>query len=113
VLGIERDIGELTKDQSIAAEWKQNDTITLPQDCRYSNCILKLKSKEDSARMGLTELEQGDKQVLQLALMYEPVHLCFFQYVAGNTEVQGLLRLKFSVQHLFCLDLHKKDKKTL
>ncbi len=27
--------------------------------------------------------------------------------------MQGLLRLKFSVQHLFCLDFDKKDKKTL
>jgi hypothetical protein len=45
--------------------------------------------------------------------MHDPVHLCLFQSVFGVAVVQGFLRLKLSVQHLFCLEFDKKDKKTL
>lgn len=44
-LQLDVDIGVLSKDESLPASWSQSDTMELPKDRKYQNCLIRLKTR--------------------------------------------------------------------
>ena len=72
----------------------------MPQDRKYTNCVIKFKSREMSFSLGFIELKNSpeNNQVMQLVMMFDPIYMCLFSKDSfDNVEIKGFLRLKIFV----------------
>lgn len=55
----------LSQDISVTAKWQKGDTIELPKDKKYQNCLLRCNTKKDADLLQLEEtLNLPDKQII-------------------------------------------------
>jgi hypothetical protein len=51
------DLQSLDKDTSLPSFWIQNETIDLPKDRKYQNCIIKINTKAGAHNLNFKDVE--------------------------------------------------------
>ena len=108
------DLSSLDKDNSLPSFWKQNETIDLPKDRKYQNCIIKINTKQGAHGLNFTEVEHMPENgiIMQLVMMGDNIWLCLFKAdFTDKNKVRGNLKAKMRIQDFEEVSIDKLELK--